>query len=53
MCFFLLQAFAIDTSINTIFTVDSRYQYTIGQRVKLSFRDTEMANVGYCEGKYR
>lgn len=36
---------------NTIVTNDENYQYTIGQRLAVSFKDARMVNLRYCSGK--
>ena len=32
-------------------TIDERFQKTIGQRVEVTFRDKQMINEAYCNGK--
>ena len=43
------KAFSTDYSTNTIITKDENYQYTIGQRLGISFKDARMINLRYCE----
>uniref|UniRef100_A0AC34FR98 Metalloendopeptidase n=1 Tax=Panagrolaimus sp. ES5 TaxID=591445 RepID=A0AC34FR98_9BILA len=42
------KAFSTDYSRNTIVTNDENYQYTIGQRLAVSFKDARMVNLRYC-----
>uniref|UniRef100_A0A7E4V4C4 Metalloendopeptidase n=1 Tax=Panagrellus redivivus TaxID=6233 RepID=A0A7E4V4C4_PANRE len=44
-------AFSADGTSKTLLTKDPRYQYTIGQREKLSFLDVQIINKAYCADK--
>ena len=45
-----MQAYSAN-DLNTVETVDPRYQRTIGQRVELSFLDSYLVNLAYCSGQ--
>uniref|UniRef100_A0AC35G759 Zinc metalloproteinase n=1 Tax=Panagrolaimus sp. PS1159 TaxID=55785 RepID=A0AC35G759_9BILA len=44
-------AFSADGMSKTLLTRDPNYQYTIGQRERLSFYDIQVINKAYCEDK--
>ncbi|KAK0395850.1 hypothetical protein QR680_001463 [Steinernema hermaphroditum] len=46
-------AFPVYGSLTTVYTVDKRYQNTIGQREGLTFYDVKIVNLAYCNDSCR